>query len=72
MLKRTHSFWLSAQTNSLTCCSCQSVTQCQPMHQRCVREGRANSLPVTHLAAEEREEGQLWKQQLENEESEAQ
>ena len=33
----THSFRLSAQTNSLTCCSCQSDTQCPPMNQRCVR-----------------------------------
>jgi hypothetical protein len=41
------------------------------MNQRRVREGRANSLTVTHLAAEEREEGELGKQQLENE-SEAQ
>ena len=65
MLKRTHSFWLSAQTNSLTCCSCQSDTQCQPMNQRW-RDDWANSLIVTQLPAEEREEGQLWKQQLEN------
>ena len=41
------------------------------MNQRCVRESRANSLTVKHLAAEESEEGQLWKQQLEKE-SEAQ